>query len=144
MYERYIAPDVIELFLKLNYSKTEIKTVYLFSTNQNTSSISNLFVHPNSQGDLLFDICTEANNNHQSLVPDNSYAIPFIMLLFILLPEVNRFQIIDSVNYLIRQVENPTLEDCETKGKQILQRTTSNRKLEELFLAGFCLKPLRK
>ena len=49
-----------------------------------------------------------------------------------------------AFNNLIRQVENPTLKDCETKGKQILQRTTSKRKLEELFLAGVCLKPLRK
>ena len=55
-------------------------------------------------------------------------------------------RLVDELSFsnLIRQVENPTLEDCETKGKQILQRTTSKKKLNELFLAGVCLKPLRK
>ena len=48
-----------------------------------------------------------------------------------------------SFNNIMRQVDSPTLEDCETKGNQILQRT-SKGKLNELFLAGVCLKPLRK
>ena len=38
----------------------------------------------------------------------------------------------------------PTLRDCVTQGKIILQRASSQPKLGALFLVGACLKPIKK
>ena len=80
------------------------------NTNQNVSAASNLSVHSTSQGDMLFDIYMEANNNQPSLVPENSYAIPFVMLPFILLPNKpfsdHQFSKLDSDTVFDNELSN--------------------------------------
>ena len=44
---------------------------------------------------------------------------------------------------LIAAHVNPTLSDCDTEAKKILQRTTSKTKLRDLHLAGAALKPAK-
>ena len=45
---------------------------------------------------------------------------------------------------LVERLQSPTLDDCVTQAKTILQRSSSQTKLNSLFLAGACLRPLKK
>ena len=49
-----------------------------------------------------------------------------------------------AFNTLVGRIQNPTLDDCVAQGKTILQRSSSHAKLNSLFLAGACLKPMPK
>ena len=45
---------------------------------------------------------------------------------------------------LVESLQSPTLDDCVTQAKTILQRSSSQTKLNSLFLAGACLRPMKK
>ena len=49
-----------------------------------------------------------------------------------------------GLNTLVGRTLNASMGDCELHSKTILNRSTSRVKLEELFRAGACLKPLKK
>ena len=49
-----------------------------------------------------------------------------------------------GLNTLVGRTLNASMGDCELHSKTILIRSTSRVKLEELFRAGACLKPLKK
>ena len=55
-------------------------------------------------------------------------------------------RLLDEAGFLslVNRISNATLQDCESQSKTILQRAVSRQKLEDLFRAGACLKPLRK
>ena len=52
--------------------------------------------------------------------------------------------LVDETDFkaLVERLQSPTLDDCMTQAKTILQRSSSQTKLNSLVLAGTCLRPM--
>ena len=55
-------------------------------------------------------------------------------------------QLVDETDFmaLVERLQSPTLDDCVTQAKTILQKSSSKTKLNSLFLVGACLRPMKK
>ena len=55
-----------------------------------------------------------------------------------------RWRLVAGFLNLVNMISRATLQHCETQSKTILQRGSSHNRMEELFRAGVCLRPIRR